>query len=65
MKGARKDVATVAKGVCTPQASAKGMSTAVSLTEMAKRKHKGICTTKKKKKSGNTTMYIISTQKEN
>lgn len=46
IKVARKDVATEAKGVFTPQASVKDASTAVSVTEMAKRKHKGICTTK-------------------
>lgn len=39
-------MAAEAKGVCTPQASVRDISTAVSIADMAKRKHKGICTTK-------------------
>lgn len=57
------------KGVCTPQASVKGLSRAMSVTEMAQRKHKGICATKSletgvcisslpRKKTSNFQVYI-------
>lgn len=42
----RKGVATEAKGVCTPWASVRDISTARSVTEMVKRKNMGICMTK-------------------